>query len=99
MIPTSPSSRSTTSSTVPTVSGPPRAGAALEVRADGEFANFDHVRVDGVRVDEMHYDAREGSTIITLKPSFLSTLSDGVPSLCDVSRGQTPWHVGACQGV
>lgn len=56
-------------------------GAALEVRADGEFANFDHVRVDGVRVDEMHYDAREGSTIITLKPSFLSTLSDGVHSL------------------
>ena len=56
-------------------------GAALEVRANGEFANFDHVRVDGVRVDEMHYDAREGSTIITLKPSFLSTLSDGVHSL------------------
>ncbi len=56
-------------------------GAALEVRADGEFSNFDHVRVDGVRVDEMHYDAREGSTIITLKPSFLSTLSDGVHSL------------------
>lgn len=56
-------------------------GAALEVRANGEFANFDHVRVDGVRVDEMHYDAREGSTIITLKPSFLSTLSDGVLSL------------------
>lgn len=56
-------------------------GAALEVRADGEFANFDHVKVDGVRVDEMHYDAREGSTIITLKPSFLSTLSDGVHSL------------------
>ena len=56
-------------------------GAALEVRADGEFANVDHVKVDGVRVDEMHYDAREGSTIITLKPSFLSTLSDGVHSL------------------
>ena len=56
-------------------------GAALEVRADGEFATVDHVKVDGVRVDEMHYDAREGSTIITLKPSFLSTLSDGVHSL------------------
>ena len=56
-------------------------GSALEVRADGEFANFDHVRVDGVRVDEMHYDAREGSTIITLKPSFLATLEEGVHSL------------------
>lgn len=61
-------------------------GAALEVRADGEFANFDHVKVDDVRVDEMHYDAREGSTIITLKPSFLSTLSDGVHSLTFVYK-------------
>ena len=61
-------------------------GTDLEVRADGEFAKFDHIKVDGVKVDAMHYDVREGSTIVTLKRAFLSTLGEGSHNLTFVYK-------------
>ena len=36
-----------------------------------------HIEVDGREVDEKYYDAKSGSTIITLKKSFLKKLSTG----------------------
>lgn len=60
--------------------------ADLEVRANGEFANFDHLKVDGVRVDEKHYDVREGSTIVTIKRAFLAALEEGSHNLTFVYK-------------
>ena len=42
-----------------------------------DFSLFSSVEVDSVVVDPSNYEAREGSTIITLKPSFLDTLAAG----------------------
>ena len=49
----------------------------LAIRGNGEFADFQKVLVDGKVVDRENYTVTEGSTIITLKPEFLSTLSEG----------------------
>lgn len=49
----------------------------LVIRADGAFADFDHIKIDGVRLDEKHFDVREGSTIVSLKNAYLSSLNEG----------------------
>ena len=41
------------------------------------FKHFTGVKVDGVLVDPKNYDARSGSVIVTLKQSFINTLSEG----------------------
>jgi LPXTG-motif cell wall-anchored protein len=45
--------------------------------SDADFKDFLYVRVDGKVVDKSNYEAKEGSTIVTFKPSFLETLSAG----------------------
>lgn len=60
--------------------------AELVIRASGEFANFDHIKVDGEMVDVQHYNVREGSTIVTLSHVFLSTLPEGVHNLTFVYK-------------
>ena len=47
------------------------------IRGDGEFNRFHAVKVDGKVIDRANYDAKEGSTIITLKAEYLKTLSTG----------------------
>lgn len=49
----------------------------LTVRANGDFSKFTGLKVDGAVVDPSNYDAKEGSTIVTLKENYLSTLSAG----------------------
>ena len=49
----------------------------LVIRGDGELAHFTGVKVDGNLVDAKNYTTKEGSTIVTLKPGYLSTLSTG----------------------
>ena len=49
----------------------------LTIRGNGEFSRFTGVRVDGRLLDQSNYTAREGSTIITLKTSYLNTLEAG----------------------
>lgn len=49
----------------------------LTVRANGDFSKFTGLKVDGNVVDASNYEARSGSTIITLKESYLSTLPAG----------------------
>ena len=51
--------------------------AALTIRADGEFAKFTGVKVDGKLVDSKHYTAKAGSTVITFTTDYLKTLSEG----------------------
>ena len=49
----------------------------LTIRGDGDFAKFAGVRVDGNWIPSVHYEAKAGSTIVTLKPSYLASLSEG----------------------
>ena len=53
----------------------------ITMRADGEFDKFQSVQVDGVTLDPAYYTAEQGSTIITLKPEFLQTLTPGTHTL------------------
>ena len=53
----------------------------LTVRANGAFSKFTGVKVDGVLIDAKNYSAKSGSTIITLKPEYLQTLSAGSHNL------------------
>ena len=47
------------------------------IRGNGEFSRFHAVKVDGKVIDPANYDAKEGSTIITLKAEYLKTLATG----------------------
>lgn len=47
------------------------------IRGNGEFSKFHAVKVDGKVIDRTNYDAKEGSTIITLKAEYLKTLATG----------------------
>lgn len=53
----------------------------LTVRANGDFSKFTGVKVDGIPVDAKNYTAVSGSTIVTLKPEYLQTLSAGSHTL------------------
>lgn len=53
----------------------------LTVRGDGDFSKFAGVRVDGNWIPSDHYEAKSGSTIVTLKPSYLATLAAGEHTL------------------
>lgn len=47
------------------------------IRGNGEFFRFHAVKVDGKVLDPANYEAKEGSTIITLKAEYLKTLATG----------------------
>ena len=53
----------------------------ISVRGSGEFSKFVGVKVDGKSVDEKYYTVEEGSTIVTLKPEYLNTLTAGKHTL------------------
>jgi len=50
---------------------------SLSFTANGPFSKFVGIKVDGKEVDEQYYEAKSGSTIITLKQSYLQKLSIG----------------------
>ena len=49
----------------------------LSFTASGDFGKFVGVSVDGKRISESQYTAKKGSTVITLKSSYLNTLKKG----------------------
>ena len=53
----------------------------ISVRGSGEFSKFVGIKVDGKTVDEKYYTVKEGSTIVTLKPEYLNTLTAGKHTL------------------
>ena len=53
----------------------------LTVRVDAEFDLFDNVYVDGNLVEKTNYDAKSGSTIVTLKKEYLDKLNNGEHTL------------------
>ena len=50
---------------------------SLVIKGNGEISKFQNVKVDGKVIGSKNYTVTEGSTIITLKPKFLKTLSEG----------------------
>ena len=49
----------------------------LSFTASGDFDKFVGLSVDGKRISESQYTAKKGSTVITLKSSYLNTLKKG----------------------
>lgn len=58
---------------------------ALSFTSNAAFADFLKVQIDGKDVDSSNYTVKAGSTIVTLKPSYLETLSAGKHTLAIVS--------------
>ena len=48
---------------------------------DSDINAFERVLVDGKELDPSNYEVKSGSTIVTLKPSYLETLSKGAHQL------------------
>lgn len=52
-------------------------GKIFTFTANGYFGKFTGLKVDGKLLDTKYYSAKSGSTIVTLKNSYLDGLSDG----------------------
>ncbi|MGN0142366.1 MAG: hypothetical protein ACI4AD_09055 [Roseburia sp.] len=50
---------------------------SLTITGNGDFSKFTGVKVNGSLLDTDNYDAKKGSTVITLKAAYLNTLSAG----------------------
>ncbi len=57
----------------------------LTFTSDAGFAGFLGVMVDGTGISAEHYTAKAGSTVVTLKASYLETLSVGSHTMAIVS--------------
>lgn len=60
---------------------PCRAVTASQSGGNGDFSKFTGIKVDGVQIGAENYEAKSGSTIVTLKSSYLDTLTAGTHSL------------------
>lgn len=58
-----------------------QSGNSLTIRVDAEFSKFAGIKVDGVQIGKDNYDVKSGSTIVTLKSSYLNTLTAGTHNL------------------
>ena len=54
---------------------------SITMIANGPVEKFVEIKVDGTAVDAANYTVKSGSTIITLKPEYLNTLSAGKHTL------------------
>ena len=61
----------------------------LTFTSNAEYEDFLKVLVDGQEVDSKYYTVKEGSTIVTLKPEYLKTLSVGKHTFAIVSNTGT----------
>lgn len=58
----------------------------LTFKSSADFKDFIKVLVDGKELKEDNYTVKEGSTVVTLKSSYLETLSEGEHTLEIVSK-------------
>lgn len=58
-----------------------KGSGSLTIKANGNISKFTGIKVDGVAVDSSNYEAKSGSTVVTLKESYLAGLSAGVHTL------------------
>ena len=61
----------------------------LIFRSNAAFSDFIRVELDGKILDEKYYTVKEGSTIVTLKAEYVSTLSSGEHTIGIVSESGT----------
>ena len=61
----------------------------VTVRSNGDFAKFTGIEMDGIAVAPKNYDAKSGSTIVTLHKDYLATLSVGTHTLTFVFEDGT----------
>lgn len=61
----------------------------LVFRSNAAFSDFVRVELDGKILDEKYYTVKEGSTIVTLKADYVSTLSSGEHTIGIVSENGT----------
>lgn len=61
------------------------AKAGLSFTSNAAFADFVKIQVDGKDLAASNYEVKEGSTVVTLKTSYLETLSVGKHTLAIVS--------------
>ena len=52
-------------------------GSDVTITCNGDFAKFTGIKMDGSVVDSSNYTAVSGSTVLTLKASYIGTLTDG----------------------
>ncbi len=60
-------------------------GVGLTFTSDADFAGFQGVMVDGTTISAQYYTAKSGSTVVTLKASYLETLAAGEHTVAIVS--------------
>ncbi|MGN0517722.1 MAG: ubiquitin-like protein [Acutalibacteraceae bacterium] len=61
----------------------------LTFRSNAAFSDFIRVELNGKTLDEKNYDVKEGSTVVTLKADYVSTLSVGEHTIGIVSTSGT----------
>ena len=61
----------------------------VTVRSNGDFVKFTGIEMDGIAVARKNYDAKSGSTIVTLHKDYLATLSVGTHTLTFVFEDGT----------
>ena len=49
----------------------------MEIQCNGSFSNFKELQLNNVKIDSTNYTAVSGSTIVTLKASYINTLTKG----------------------
>ena len=49
----------------------------LTITADGDFSKFTGIKIDNELLDPANYEAKSGSTVVTLEASYLRTLDSG----------------------
>ncbi|MGN0374781.1 MAG: chitobiase/beta-hexosaminidase C-terminal domain-containing protein, partial [Butyrivibrio sp.] len=54
---------------------------SITFTGNGSFSSFYGVKIDGKLLDKDSYEAKSGSTVITLKPEYLNSLSPGKHTL------------------
>lgn len=63
---------------------------SITFTVNGPISKFSGIKIDGKAVDAQHYEVKAGSTIITLKASYLETLAAGEHSITVVyTDGET----------
>ena len=62
---------------------------SLVFASDAEFSDFIRVEIDGEVLDEKYYSSKSGSTVITVSPEYLSSLSNGEHTVSIVSKSGT----------
>lgn len=58
----------------------------ISFRSDADYEHFEKVLVDGKEVSGENYEVKEGSTVVTLKETFLKTLAVGKHTISIVSK-------------